>query len=59
VQHSAGELVMKIRLMDGTGTVHEFSRSDDRDSAFYAAGVSMGLLGVITCVTCSASRASL
>jgi FAD/FMN-containing dehydrogenase len=51
LQHSAGELVVKIGLLDGTGTLHELSRSDDLDSAFYAAGVSIGLLGVITSVT--------
>ncbi len=51
LQHSFNELVVKIRLIDGTGTVHELSRTDDPDDPFYAAGVSMGLLGVITAVT--------
>jgi hypothetical protein len=51
VEHSPADLIVKIRLVDGNGSVHEFERSDDADSPFYAAGISMGLLGVVTAVT--------
>jgi hypothetical protein len=40
--------VVAIELVDGTGKRHKFTRSDDDDNEFFAAGVSMGLLGVIT-----------
>jgi len=49
--HSPGDLIVSLRLMDGTGTIREFSKSTNPDDPFYAAGVSMGLLGVITSVT--------
>lgn len=51
LEHSPADLVVTIRLIDGTGQVREYSRSDDENDAFYAAGVSMGLLGVVTAVT--------
>jgi FAD/FMN-containing dehydrogenase len=51
VSHSVGKSVVAIRLIDGTGQVHEFRKSDDPDDPFYAAGVSLGLLGIITSVT--------
>jgi hypothetical protein len=51
MQHSVGEQIIAFRLVDGLGNVNEFQRSDDLDSPFYAVGVSMGLLGIITSVT--------
>jgi FAD/FMN-containing dehydrogenase len=51
VEHSPGDLIVKIRLVDGNGVVHEWERSDDPNNPFFAAGISMGLLGVITSVT--------
>ena len=51
LQHSPADLIVKIRLIDGTGSVDELTRSDDPNDPFYAAGVLMGLLGVITAVT--------
>ncbi|WP_437999693.1 FAD-binding protein [Sorangium sp. So ce185] len=44
------ENILKLRLIDGTGQIHEVSRDQDPD-LFHAAGVSMGLLGVISSVT--------
>jgi FAD/FMN-containing dehydrogenase len=51
LRHSAGDSIVKLRLMDGTGAVHELSRSDDPGDPFFAAGISMGLLGAVTSVT--------
>jgi D-arabinono-1,4-lactone oxidase/FAD binding domain-containing protein len=51
LEHSAGDLIVKLRVMDGDGAVHEFTRNDDPGDPFYAAGLSMGLLGVVTSVT--------
>lgn len=45
------DAIVAIRLIDGSGTVHDMVKSDNLDDPFYAAGVSMGLLGVITQVT--------
>ncbi|WP_224360474.1 D-arabinono-1,4-lactone oxidase [Hyalangium versicolor] len=51
-----GGSIACIRMIDGTGKVHEFrpnpdDPSDEENNPFYAAGVSMGLLGVISTVT--------
>lgn len=43
--------IESIRLVDGTGTAHTFRKTDTDPSNFYAAGVSMGLLGIVTEVT--------
>jgi FAD/FMN-containing dehydrogenase len=43
--HALTEQVVGLRLVDGTGEVHELEPGDER---FDAAGVSMGLLGVVT-----------
>ena len=51
LHHSVGEQIVAFRLVDGLGNLHELRRSDDLDSPFYAVGVSMGLLGIITSVT--------
>ncbi|MCB9665602.1 MAG: FAD-binding protein [Alphaproteobacteria bacterium] len=45
--YDVGSAVVGLRLVDGTGTVHDLDRTADPD-AFDAALVSMGLLGVIT-----------
>jgi FAD/FMN-containing dehydrogenase len=49
--HSIGRQVVALRLVDGRGAVHEWRKDDDPDNPFYAAGVSLGLLGIITAVT--------
>lgn len=51
LQHSYSESIVRIRIIDGTGQVQTFTKSDDPDDPFYAVGVSLGLLGVITEVT--------
>ncbi|MFZ5891069.1 MAG: FAD-binding protein [Myxococcota bacterium] len=45
-----GENVLEIRLIDGTGKVWQLSREQNAD-LFNAAGVSVGLLGVISSIT--------
>jgi FAD/FMN-containing dehydrogenase len=49
LSHSVGDQIVSIRFIDGLGEVHEVSEAQDAD-LFYAAGVSMGLLGVICAV---------
>jgi hypothetical protein len=51
MQHAIDDAVVSFRLVDGTGRVQTFSRSDNMDDAFYGLLVSMGLMGVITEVT--------
>lgn len=51
VSTSFSEQVMAIRLVDGTGQIKTFRRSDDLNDPFYAVGVSMGLLGIVVSVT--------
>ncbi len=48
--HSITDSVVGLRLVDGRGNVHVLRR-EDGDDLFWAAGVSMGLLGVLTEVT--------
>ncbi len=50
IQHAFDDQIIAFRMVDGTGKVHEFTR-DSRSDEFYAAGVSMGLFGIITSVT--------
>lgn len=55
-QYDVGESVAAIRLIDGTGKIHDLAPNpddpnDEQVNPFYAAGVSMGLLGVISEVT--------
>ncbi|MCY1078413.1 D-arabinono-1,4-lactone oxidase [Archangium lansingense] len=55
-RHDLGRAIVGIRLIDGTGKVHDLAPNpDDPDdqahNPFYAAGVSLGLLGVISTVT--------
>ena len=47
-RHALTEQVVGLRLVDADGEVHELEPGDDR---FDAAGVSMGLLGIVTAVT--------
>lgn len=51
LRHTVERQIMALRVVDGNGEVHEYRRSDDLDDPFYALGVSMGLLGIITAVT--------
>lgn len=51
LHHSVGRQIRAIRAVDGLGNIHEFKKSDDLNDPFYAMGVSMGVLGVITSVT--------
>jgi hypothetical protein len=50
IQHTLVDDIVRLLLVDGTGKVHDVRR-DDPDPAkrdlFHAAGVSMGLLGVV------------
>jgi D-arabinono-1,4-lactone oxidase len=49
VRHAVEDAVVGIRLIDGTGRVHDLERG--RDELFDAAACSMGLLGVVSTVT--------
>lgn len=49
--HSFDEHIIAFRIIDGLGIIHNFSKNDVPNDNFYAAGVSMGLLGIITSVT--------
>lgn len=49
--YSFHENLARIRFIDGTGAIHDVSRDDpdpDKRALFFAAGVSMGLFGVIS-----------
>ncbi|CAG8556448.1 10968_t:CDS:2, partial [Cetraspora pellucida] len=49
--HSLHDSIIKIRIIDGKGDIHNLSIDDDDNSKFLAAGVSLGLLGIITKIT--------
>lgn len=49
IRHAIEDALVSLRLIDGTGQVHELVRG--RDDAFDAAICSLGLLGVISTVT--------
>ncbi|CAG8585254.1 5492_t:CDS:2 [Funneliformis caledonium] len=51
VIHSLFESIIGIRIIDGTGKIHDLKMSDTDNSKFLAVGVSMGLMGIITKVT--------
>ena len=51
VRHSLSDQIVGLRVVDGTGYVHDLRRSASPSDRFYATGVSLGLLGVITEVT--------
>ena len=57
--YSIDDDIVALRLIDGTGTVHAVSRDDpdpQKRDLFFAAGVSMGLLGVLSTVTLRVRR---
>jgi hypothetical protein len=47
VQYSFGDQLIALRIIDGNGETHILNR-EGSDGIFFAAGVSMGLLGIIT-----------
>ncbi len=47
VIHAFSDQISAIRLIDGNGEVHQLTRASG-DDLFFAAGVSLGLLGIIT-----------
>ncbi len=49
VMHSFGDQIAGIKLIDGNGETHNLTK--ESGDLFYAAGVSLGLLGIITEVT--------
>jgi hypothetical protein len=57
--YGIGDALVRLRLIDGTGKIWDLSRDDPDPAArdmFFAAGVSMGLLGVISRVWLQARR---
>ncbi|MGE5795593.1 MAG: FAD-binding protein [Ignavibacteria bacterium] len=50
VIHAFSDQISAIRLIDGNGVVHQLTRASG-DDLFFAAGISLGLLGIITEVT--------
>ncbi|CAG8514770.1 16389_t:CDS:2 [Dentiscutata heterogama] len=49
--HNVHDSIIKIRIIDGKGDIYDLSIDDEDNSKFLAAGVSLGLLGIITKVT--------
>lgn len=49
--YSFDELIVAIRLVDGTGTIKTYTRTGNLNDPFYAIGTSMGLLGIVVAVT--------
>lgn len=50
LQHSLYQHIVGLTIIDGTGKIHQVS-ANQQPEVFYAAGVSMGLLGIITSLT--------
>jgi hypothetical protein len=50
LKHSLNAAIVQLELLDGLGNKRTFRRSDNDDDPFFAVGVSLGLLGVITSV---------
>ncbi|HEY4057449.1 MAG TPA: FAD-binding protein, partial [Kofleriaceae bacterium] len=48
-RHAIDDAVVAVRLVDGTGKIHELVRG--RDERFFAVPSSMGLLGIVSTVT--------
>ena len=51
LQHSIDDNILRLRFVDGLGEVHDVARDDPdpkKRDLFFAAGVSMGLLGVLS-----------
>ena len=55
LSYSFYDVLVGVRLIDGKGTIHDISK---KDSKFYAAGISMGLFGIITSVNISLTTKS-
>lgn len=51
MMHSFDEHIESFNIIDGLGNKFTYSKTDTPNNNFYAAGVSMGLLGIITSVT--------
>lgn len=51
LEHSLLNAIVTIRLVDGSGNPRDFHKTENKDDPFYAVGVCMGLLGIITSVT--------
>ena len=49
IMHAFSDQIAEIKIVDGTGILHTLNK--DSGDLFYAAGVSLGLLGIITEVT--------
>ena len=47
IKHSFGEQLIALKIIDGNGEIHYVTR-ERKDDLFFAAGVSVGLLGIIT-----------
>jgi len=50
IKHAFGDQIQAIKLIDGNGKTHSLTR-ESNDDLFFAAGVSLGLLGIIIEVT--------
>lgn len=56
IHHDMGGAVVGLRVIDGTGKVHDLAPNpddpdDEQNNPFYAVGVSVGLMGIISTVT--------
>ncbi|MGI9100530.1 MAG: hypothetical protein ACR2H2_18925 [Solirubrobacteraceae bacterium] len=51
LQFSVNQNLLGMRVIDGTGEVHELSADDPDPDEFYAMSPSLGLLGVVSTVT--------
>ncbi len=56
IMYDIADSIVRIRIVDGCGNVHDLApnpadNNDESTNPFYAAGVSMGLLGVVSTVT--------
>lgn len=51
LRYSVYDDVWGFRVIDGTGQVHEFTREDPDQDAFYAMAPSLGLLGAVSTIT--------
>ncbi len=51
IMHAFGDQIIGIKLIDGNGETHSLTK--ESGDLFYAAGISLGLLGIITEVTFS------
>lgn len=51
LKYAFDEMLVSITLVSGKGELVTFNKSDNLDDPFYAAGVAMGLLGIIVSAT--------